>query len=333
MPPQRPPLTFARFVGVPENRSALVAVQQIAEAFGRRRPSPTSNPLYLHGPSGTGKTHLVSALVDDVTRRCPRCVVRHIAAAAFKEREARETTDDEADLLIIEDLQHLPVQAVESTVRILERGLVQHQQIIVTATVGPQHLSPGGQWVSARLASRLAAGLVVRLELPRAPSRLLLLSDKAQRRQLAVGREILTWLAEHISGGGRQLEGALAQLETLSRLQRQPLRIDDVAAHFRVQTEASRLTVERIAERVGGYFRVEPRHLQSRRRQRNILVPRQVSMYLTRQLTKLSLAQIGVFFGGRDHSTVLHACRKVQHALENDAALSGAVRQLHAELA
>ncbi|HYT93717.1 MAG TPA: helix-turn-helix domain-containing protein, partial [Gemmataceae bacterium] len=93
-----------------------------------------------------------------------------------------------------------------------------------------------------------------------------------------------------------------------------------------------RITVERIAERVGGYFRVEPAQLQSRRRYRGVLLPRQVGMYLARQLTGLSLEQIGAYFGGRDHSTVLHACRKVEQALDSDAALSGAVRQLHAEL-
>jgi chromosomal replication initiator protein len=96
---------------------------------------------------------------------------------------------------------------------------------------------------------------------------------------------------------------------------------------------AARVTVERIAQRVGGYFRVVPRQLQSRRRYRNILVPRQVGMYLARQLTGLSLGQIGAYFGGRDHATVLHACRKVEQAITEDAALSGAVRQLHADLA
>jgi chromosomal replication initiator protein len=164
-------------------------------------------------------------------------------------------------------------------------------------------------------------------------SRLALLQDKAQRRQLAVGTEVLTWLAEHLTGGGRQLEGAAAQLQTLAQLRRDPLDLDTVAGHFREQAEAGRVTVERIAEHVGDYFAVEPRQLQSRRRYRNVLVPRQVGMYLARQLTELSLEQIGAYFGGRDHSTVLHACRKVHEALEHDAVLSGAVRQLHASLA
>ena len=125
----------------------------------------------------------------------------------------------------------------------------------------------------ARLTSRLACGLVVGLEPLQAPSRLALLQDRAQRRQLAVTRDVLAWLAEHLTGGGRQLEGALARLETLARLQSQPLDVATVADHFREQVEASAVTVERIAQRVSGHFRVEARQLQSRRRSRSVLLP------------------------------------------------------------
>src|SRR5262249_22117573 len=156
-------------------------------------------------------------------------------------------------------------------------------------------------------------------------SRLALLEDKAQRRQLAVRHDVLAWLAEHLTGGGRQLEGALARLELLARLSGRPPDVAAVAAHFREQAEASRVTVERIAQRVGGSSGGDPRQLQRRRRYKGVLLPRQVGMYLARQLTELSLEQIGAYFGGRDHSTVLHACRKVEQALTHDAALSGAV--------
>ena len=111
------------------------------------------------------------------------------------------------------------------------------------------------------------------------------------------------------------------------------LDVSTVAEHFRSLVDATRLTVERIAERVGSCFQVAPRDLQSRRRSQSIVMPRQVGMYLARKLTGLSLDQIGAYFGGRDHSTVLHACRKVEQALTSNAVLSGAVRQLHADLA
>src|SRR5262249_25083501 len=144
---------------------------------------------------------------------------------------------------------------------------------------------------------------------------------------------VLEWLSGHVAGSARQLEGALVRLETLIRLHDGPPDVSALAEHFRTEAEAGRPTVERIAQRVGRYFQVEPTQLQSRRRSRNALVPRQVGMYLARQLTELSLRQIGAYFGGRDHSTVLHACRKVEQALAKDVTLSGAVRQLHADLA
>jgi chromosomal replication initiator protein len=144
---------------------------------------------------------------------------------------------------------------------------------------------------------------------------------------------VLAWLAEHAGGSVRQLEGALARVEILARLHDRTPDLRLVASHFSGDTDAARPTVERITERVGAYFQLEPRQMQSRRRLRHALLPRQVGMYLARQLTPLSLKQIGAYFGGRDHSTVLHACRKVEEAMAHDAALSGAVRRLHADLA
>jgi chromosomal replication initiator protein len=200
--------------------------------------------------------------------------------------------------------------------------------MVFTASAGPGHLSK----LSARLRSRFASGLVVGL-LPFSPaSRLVFLNDRAQRRQLAVGRDVLTWLAKHIPGSGRQLEAAIVRLETFVRQQDRLPDLAAVTAHFRTEANA-RPTVERIAQRVGSYFRVETREMQSRRRCRNALLPRQIGMYLARRLTPLSLEQIGAYFGGRDHTTVLHACQKVEQALSHDATLSGAVRQLHADLA
>jgi chromosomal replication initiator protein len=201
--------------------------------------------------------------------------------------------------------------------------------MIFTASTGPGQLAH----LPARLTSRLAGGLVVSLQPFSPASRLAFLRDRVQRRQLAVGGDVLAWLAEHLSGSGRHLEGAVARLEALARLHNRLPDVDTVAGHFRAEVEAAEPTVERIAQRVGRYFQVEPRQLQSRRRSRNALLPRQVSMYLARRLTPLSLEQIGAYFGGRDHSTVLHACHKVEQALTHDAVLSGAVRQLHADLA
>jgi chromosomal replication initiator protein len=325
--------TFARFTVAAENRAALLAVQDVAACVYSRRPRRACNPLLLHGPPGVGKTHLASALVAEVTRNAPDLVVTALSADETEGDDDPLETARRCDLLVIEDLQHLPLRSAEKWVQLFDYLHARDRQMVFTANAGPQQLNHRGQRFPARLTSRLAGGLVVHLAPLNAAGRLALLKDQAQRRQIAVGSDVLAWLAEHLTGGGRQLEGALTRLEMLARMQKRPLDVATVADHFREQAEASRPTVERIAERVSGYFQVRPQALQSRRRYRNVLLPRQVGMYLARRLTTLSLNQIGAYFGGWDHSTVRHACKKIETTLAHDAVLSGAVRQLHADLA
>jgi chromosomal replication initiator protein len=323
---------FDSWISLPENRAARLAVERVAEAVASGR---ARQPLFLHGPSGTGKSHLTAALVGQVTRQAPDRVISVLAAGDFEALVRPEGGHEDlaaarrADLLIVEDLQHLSSRVVEAFVHLVDRGQARGQQQVFTAAAGPAQLAH----LPARLTSRLASGLVVGL-LPLSPeSRLVYLESRVRERGLNVDRAVLAWLAEHLAGSGRQLDGAIHRLQTVQRLDGRCLSVETVADLFRPEAEAGRPTVERIAQRVGRYFDVELRQLQSRARSRGILMPRQVGMYLARQLTSLSLQQIGAYFGGRDHSTVLHACRKVEQALAADVPLSLAVRQLHADLA
>ena len=327
--------TFASWIPLAENQAARLAVERVADCVCGRGPRRAINPLFLHGPAGAGKSHLVAALLADVTQRSPDLQVDLLAAGDFESLLFPDGNRDElkaarqADLLVVEDVQHLPSRVEAAFVHLLDRGLARGQQLVCTASSGPAQLTH----LPARLTSRLGSGLVVGMESLSPESRRLFLHECGKRQDLNVRTDVLVWLAEHVSGSARQLEGALARLASLTRFHSQPLDVETLAEHFAVEASVGRPTVERIAQRVSRYFQVEPRQLQARSRSRQTLLPRQIGMYLARQLTELSLQQIGAYFGGRDHSTVLHACRKVEKALAHDVHLSGAVRQLHADLA
>jgi chromosomal replication initiator protein len=327
--------TFATWVPLAENEAARLAVERVADCVCERGPRRAINPLFLHGAAGTGKSHLVSALFAEVTQHAPDLQVALLAAGDFESLLLPNGNRDElkaarqADLLAVEDVQHLPARVEEAFVHLLDRGLARGQQIVCTALTGPAQLTH----LPVRVTSRLGSGLVIGLETLSPLSRRVFLQDRCTRRGLNVGPDVVAWLAEHVAGSARQLEGAIARLASLTRLHVRPVDVETLAEQFQAEASAGRPTVEHIAQRVSRYFQVEPRQLQARSRSRQMLLPRQIGMYLARQLTELSLQQIGAFFGGRDHSTVLHACRKVEKALAHDVHLSGAVRQLHADLA
>lgn len=324
-----PRIVMARFLLLPENRSALAACQDLLLSLTADQRDATPNPLCLHGPPGSGKSLLLQTLAQELSGHGIEVCQRSANDFAMQEddKDARQ-----ADLTIIEDMQHLPMRAVAAVIALIDERLRHGGAMIFSALHGPANLKHRGTALPVRLTSRLLAGLVVGLAPMQAPSRRTLLAAHAEQAGLRVLAEVLDWLAEHLTGGGRQLDGAIRQLKSLQGLQKNQLRLSDIRAHFRTQIEAHAPTVKRIAERVCGYYQVEPRQLLSARRAREIVLPRQVSMYLARQLTAQSLVQIGKYFGGRDHKTVQHACRKVEAAMRVDAVLSGAVRQLHAEL-
>ncbi len=345
---------FQNVVPLPENRSALAAARELLDAF--QQAIPLLPLLFLHGPSGVGKSLLVHSLAEALPLRnvclltggafpLPNMIDEDPFPTPGSPKLPAPSDDEEpddawprlkearkADLLIVEDLQHLPLRAGDAFVNLLDRRQRRQLPTVATALVGPRHLAFRGTAFPARLTNRLAGGLVVAVDPLPVTSRLTLLRTLAERLDLDLDEAVLAWLAEHLIGGGRQLQGSLNQIATLQKLQRKPLTLEQIRQHFQGQIEAQAPTVERIVAHVSGHYQVKPSVLRSAQRSKHVVLPRQVSMYLARQLTPLSLQQIGKFFGGRDHTTVMHACKKIEEALQTDFELSGAVRQMSAEL-
>ncbi|MGL4551397.1 MAG: helix-turn-helix domain-containing protein [Gemmataceae bacterium] len=295
---------------LPENEAARQAVDRVRACVRSGRKRRAVNPLFLHGPAGTGKTRLVTDLAPAVTLH---------AGELGTPRDDGLTLEGDAELVAVEDVQRLPANATHTLAALVDRCKARQVQLVCTANAGPALLPRLPQ----RLVSRLASGLVVGLEPLGVESRRRFLGQALAHHGRSAPRTVIDFLAATLPGSGRAVEGAAARLEHLGTL-------DEVKAAF--ADDGAAPTVDRIVTQVGRYFEVDPGELCSARRSREVLVPRQVSMYLARRLTSLSLVAIGERFGGRDHSTVLHACRKIEEDIETDANLSRAVRELAAGL-
>lgn len=322
---------WGEFAVLPETVSAVRAARRVAGCLTRPgRPVPP-NPLVLHGPPGVGKTMLVGALARKLIDHPKAIAVRVVPARELptSAADADELTElNDCDLVAVEDVQHLPVRSAGELCRLLDRRAARRRPTVLTATAGPAGLTR----LPRRLTSRLAAGLVIQLE-PLAPaSRRTLLERLAKKRNLRLTGDALDWLAKQVTGGGaRPLVGQVERLRSLTRGKAKELNAAAVRRLLKDDAPAGPGTVKRIIDRVAAAFGVKPKDVTGSCRQRAVLVPRQVAMYLTREVAKLSLPQIGAAFG-RDHSTVLHAIRKVEAAMKDDAKLRATVRTLKREL-
>lgn len=319
---------WGRVIVLPENRSAVRAAQRLAN--GRLS---AASPLLLHGPPGVGKSAVVTTLVSAYLDNPAGHTVRQLIAAELP-RKSRTTPDAEmaeiadCDLLIVEDLQHLPARDVPALSQLLDDRLAHRRPTVLTALSGPAGLSA----FPRRFTNRLAAGLVVRLDVPGVASRRILIENFAAARNVRLMPEAIDWMAR-AADGVRPLIGFVEKLKPVMKGYPTPLTTAQVQEWLIEPTVGgSKSRLQRIVSRVAVAFQVKPKEVLGPSRLRAVLLPRQVAMTLARDLTRLPLADIGRHFGGRDHSTVLHAVRKIAALAVADETLAGRLRELRAEL-
>ena len=288
--------------------------------------------MFLYGPAGTGKTHLVRGLLERVIKNRPGLGAHIISAREMRQASSSYPTDDfsddvrNCDLLIIEDIQHLTSVAAWPLANVLDYRRARGAAVVVTGINGPATFDH----LPTRLTSRLASGLVIGLDPLPHSSRRVLARTLIERRGLHVSVEVLDWLARQPSGGARPILGDIARLDQLSLVHAPPLNLALVTDKLLINMVEETPLIDRLAIRLSEHFGLQVKQLKSRVRLRPLLWPRQVGMYLARQVTDLSLHRIGVYFGGYDHSTVLHACRKVDKSLKADSGLANELKRVQA---
>jgi len=320
---------LARFVPLPANRAALRAITQVAEAVVRDIDSPLH---FLHGPPGCGKSHLVAGLVECVTQGEPTRTALTVAAAEFgralqlppldRAAAAREALD--CDLLVVEDVQHLPPGASDELATVLDRRLARRKTAVVTASRSAADLN-----CSARLAGRFAGGLSVAIQPLSEPSRRELAAALCRERKLQVTDDVVAWLARD-PGGARPILGDVTRLAQLAKTCKPPLTLAKVRGELPGPL-TEQPPMARIVELVAARCQLPTKALAGPSRVANVAYARHLAMYLARQ-AGLTLVEIGRNLGGRDHTTVMHACGKMEAAVAADPKLAQQVRDLRSEL-
>jgi len=335
-PPKTSPLRLGAFLTGPEN--SLVAA---ALAPYLQRAATTYSPLVLYGPHGSGKTHLSLGLADWWRSRFADAPVGTFTGSEFARAlsEANEAGQLEEwreqvrgyELFVLEDLGELSSKAAaQRELSLTLDALAQRESLVViTARSLPTHWTT----LQAALRSRLSAGLVVPLAYPTRSTRRAILEQLAAARNLPLPRRMLDGLADGLSGGVPTLVSAILELELLARSDGKPLDAERMRDLVASRDTGSETTVRVIASVTARYFGLKVSDLKSAQRRRALVAGRSVAMYLSRQLTSRSLGEIGKFFGGRDHTTVLYGCRRVEKLLRRDRALRQAVAELKQALA
>ncbi len=324
-------LTFESFVTGKANQLARAAAIQVAN-----NPGVSYNPLFFYGGVGLGKTHLIHAIGNQVMADNPNARIRYIHAEQYVRDVVtayqRKGFDDfkhyyhSLDMLLIDDIQFFggKSRTQEEFFYAFEALIAAKKQIIITSDTYPKEITG----MDDRLISRFDSGLTVAIEPPELEMRVAILLKKAQSEDVTLSDDVAFFVAKNVRSNVRELEGALRKILAYSRFHGKDITIDVVKEALKdlLSVQNRQISVENIQKTVADFFNIKVADMYSKRRPANIARPRQIAMYLAKELTQKSLPEIGELFGGRDHTTVLHAVRKIAAERQKNTELN---QQLH----
>jgi len=335
-----PRLTFESFVVGASNRFTHAAAMAVSQ-----QPGDVYNPLFIYGESGLGKTHILHAVGHEVKRLNPDARVFYVSAERFTneiiwaiqhgQTAAFRSRYRNVDVLLVDDVQFLAGKesTQEEFFHTFNALRDAHKQIVVTADQAPKDI----KGLEERLISRFNQGLVADTQQPDLETRIAILRARADEDpgNVRLADDVVLLIADRVRGNVRELEGCLVRLMAVASLTHREVTqelANEVLAQY-VRPEAEHHQPDRILAAVSERFGVRPETLVGKRRTQAIALPRQVAMYLMRHLTELSLVEIGACFGGRDHSTVIHACRQIAEKIQRDEAFRDKVNGLFSTVA
>jgi chromosomal replication initiator protein len=332
----RPDLAFDNFVTGKANQMARAAALQVVE-----RPA-TYNPLFLYGGVGLGKTHLMHAVGNAFMERSANARVRYIHAQEYFDEMVRaiqrKTSEDlkqyyqSLDLLLIDDIQFLSgkPRTQEEFFYTFDALYAARRQIIITCDTYPKEIAG----LEERLISRFDSGLIVAIEPPELEMRVAILLKKAEQQGAALPEDVAFFIAKHLRSNVRELEGALLRVVAYAGFRERPVSLElaKEALEDLLALNRRQISVEFIQKTVADFYKTKVAEMYGKRRHAHIVLPRQVAMYLAKELTQKSLPEIGEAFGGRDHTTVLHAVRKIAEQRQHDTDLNHQIHVLEQTL-
>lgn len=336
--PLNPKYSFDSFVVGNSNRFAHAASYAVAES-----PAKAYNPLFIYGGVGLGKTHLMQAIGHHILNKDQLATVVYVSSEQFTNELINSIRDDKTsefrnkyrniDILLVDDIQFLAgkERTQEEFFHTFNALYEANKQLVISSDRPPRDIPT----LEDRLRSRFEWGLITDIQSPDLETRIAILRKKAQLESLEVPNEVMLYIATNIQSNIRELEGALTRAVAFSKITEQSITMDMVteALHNILPPPAPhRITVEAIQEAVSTYFSITTTEINSARRTRQLAFPRQIAMFLTRELTDLSLPKIGEEFGGRDHTTVLHAYDKITRELKSDPVLDKIITELKTKI-